>query len=164
MLFFCSVQFLRLTWSFLRSGNIKTHYITFKSLLAHVKFFAGVHENIRSLQPTWPVKRIWHWQYCYGNQIRASSQQRHTKHIESVKRKHVFLDLCRKRVKKKKKKHRAVETGCIMQLEENMLSVSTMEQEPPLWASTGHVIAEKDREISISAAVMLKKFCSHSLV
>lgn len=101
MLFFCSVQFLRLTWSFLRSGSIKTHYITFKSLLAHVKFFAGVHENICSLQPTWPVKRIWHWQYCYGNQIRASSQQRHTKHIESVKRKHVFLDLCRKRVKKK---------------------------------------------------------------
>lgn len=27
--------------------------------------------------------------------------------------------------------------GCIIQLEKNMFPVSTMEQEPPLWASTG---------------------------
>lgn len=49
------------------------------------------------------------------------------------KRKHVFQDLCCKR--EEKKKPRAFETGRVIQLEKNMFSVSTMEQEPPLEAT-----------------------------
>lgn len=42
----------------------------------------------------------------------------------------MFQDLCRKR--EEKKKNRAFKTGRVIQLEKNMFSVSTMEQEPPL--------------------------------
>lgn len=61
-----------------------------------------------------------------------------TQNTQRVKRKHVFLNLCSERgeeeEEKKKEKPQSIslETACVIQLEENMFSVSTMELEPPL--------------------------------
>lgn len=94
-----------------------------------------------------------------SNQVGGSSEQKDTKHIESVKHKHVFLDLC----SKGEKKNRAVETGCIIQLEENMFSVSTMEQELPLRASTMPCDCRERQRDFLSARVVLRSVLTLSL-
>ena len=153
MLFSCRVQSHLAPFGIFKKK--KTLYIMWKELViwgifSFLFFFFFFATTKSPHQPTWSIKCIWQKQCCSLKRVGASSWQRDTKHIDSVKRKHVFPGPVRP-----EEKESGWDGLCNTARGKHVLSQHNGAGTAPLSEHTGHVIAEK--EISISAGVMLKR-------